>query len=213
MSLPQLPLVDLLSIAPDITDINIWRGPLNKIKVPYEIGCYAFYEATMDKVVYVGSCGSRNTNGLNGKMRAYKGLGPNESPSSTIKRIREANVKTLLLVKMWFCDSVSDALKYEADTIIIHKPIFNHIWAKTLSPEESKKRRRKIDQNRAATFIEENDFNPSRIKICSICKIAKQHSEFARDKSAKYGVKYLCKSCYNSQRRAREALQLIEGSV
>jgi hypothetical protein len=165
------------------------------------IGCYAFYNADTNEIVYIGSACAKDSSpaniGLRQRLRFYKGRGPSEKPTSTVVKVREyaASYKTLL--KCWIVESPGDCRKYEDDAIRFYKPRLNWFGTRELSEQQTKIRKNQWAKNRAERLrkINKQEYNSERIRKCTKCKIDKPCKEFKRNASKLYGVIAVCKKC------------------
>lgn len=195
--LVNLPQTDLLSIKPDIDNLDIWQQfDINQIPA-FKIGCYAFY-TTDGIIVYIGSARAMSAHssmsGLKYRIRAYRGIKSYPS-TSTVDKIRKVNHETPLLMRLWFCDSIGDTLKYEADAILKHKPALNIVGVCRRSRQEMLK---KHSERSLKTSSKYNFYDPDKLKVCSKCHIEKRCTEFSRHKRTKWGVRSQCKLCTKS---------------
>lgn len=130
-------------------------------------------------------------------------MGPNERPSTTVKKIRIENKRNKLLIKIWLCESVGDALKFEAETILKHKPRLNSTGTYRTTLNDLRTSRRQITAKMVSKYKEKNrQFDPNNTKLCPKCGLVKKYDEFYQCLSRKSGIRSWCKTCNKSNNNA-----------
>ena len=101
--------------------------------------------------------------------------------------------------------SGEDALRAEALSISIHKPIGNKMYAAHESDairKDRKKRRRSV----AKVVVK---YSPGYIRCCYRCHMDKLSSEYNKSSSNPHGIRKYCRSCEHEKYEEKKQSKLI----